>query len=100
MYERKMKMYQQTNEEIINSVIQVSIDKISLNPYQPRKTFEPVGISELAQSIREFGVIQPVTVRKNCIGGFELISGERRLKASKIAGRTLSKVYKKVGFVQ
>ncbi len=75
-----------SNEEIINSVIRVNIDKISLNPYQPRKTFEPVAISELAQSIREFGVIQPITVRKNCIGGFELISGERRLKASKIAG--------------
>lgn len=75
-----------SNEEIVNSVIRVSIDKISLNPYQPRKTFEPVAISELAQSIREFGVIQPITVRRNCIGGFELISGERRLKASKIAG--------------
>ena len=87
IYEREIKMYQQNlNEEIINSVIQVSIDKISLNPYQPRKNFEPVAISELAQSIREFGVIQPVTVRKNCIGGFELISGERRLKSSKIAG--------------
>jgi ParB family chromosome partitioning protein len=76
----------EAKEEVINNVIQVSIEKISLNPYQPRKTFESVAISELAQSIRQFGIIQPITVRKNCIGGFELISGERRLKAAKIAG--------------
>lgn len=80
-------MYQSIeNEEVLGNVIKVPIEKISLNPYQPRKIFEPVALSELAQSIREFGVIQPVTVRKNCIGGFELISGERRLRASKIAG--------------
>ncbi len=68
------------------NIMNVPVDKISLNPYQPRKIFEPISISELAQSIKEYGVIQPITIRKNFIGGYELVSGERRLRASKAAG--------------
>ena len=68
------------------SILQIRVDKITLNPYQPRKIFEMEQLEELAQSIKEYGVIQPITVRKNFIGGYELISGERRLRASKLAG--------------
>ena len=76
------------NEKIINNVIEVPIDKISLNPYQPRKVFDSDAISELAKSIKEYGVIQPITVRRNFIGGYELVSGERRLKASRLINKT------------
>lgn len=75
-------------EKIVNNVIEVPIDKISLNPYQPRKIFDSDAISELAKSIKEYGVIQPITVRKNFIGGYELVSGERRLKASRLINKT------------
>ena len=75
-------------EKIVNNVIEIPIDKISLNPYQPRKIFDSDAISELAKSIKEYGVIQPITVRKNFIGGYELVSGERRLKASRLINKT------------
>ncbi|MBI5137365.1 MAG: ParB/RepB/Spo0J family partition protein [Nitrospirae bacterium] len=60
---------------------------ISPNPYQPRVVFDEAGLAELADSIARQGVLQPVTVRQNPKGGYELISGERRWRASKLAGR-------------
>ena len=69
-----MKEALKIDEENITQVIQIQVDKITLNPYQPRKVFEPCQLEELAQSIREYGVIQPITVRKNFIGGYEFIS--------------------------
>jgi len=67
------------------SVSEISVDSISVNPYQTRREFDHVKLEELAQSIREQGVIQPIIVRK--LGsGYELVAGERRLRASKIAG--------------
>ncbi|MGN7469044.1 ParB/RepB/Spo0J family partition protein [Brevibacillus sp. SAFN-007a] len=63
----------------------VSISEIRPNPYQPRKEFEQSAIDELANSIREHGVIQPLIVRKS-IKGYELVAGERRLRAAKQAG--------------
>jgi len=67
-------------------VKQLKIDQITLNPWQPRDHFDESRLAELAQSIRIKGVIQPVLVRKNPQGGYELIAGERRLRASKLAG--------------
>lgn len=69
-----------------NTVQNIPIDKIRPNPYQPRKYFDMTSLLELSESIREYGVLQPVTVRfiNNC--SYELVSGERRLRASKIAG--------------
>jgi len=67
-------------------VVEISIDKIVANPFQPRKTFSDEGLVELSSSIREFGVIQPLIVR-NTEAGIELIAGERRLRASLLAGR-------------
>ena len=71
----------------VMQITRVPISKITTNPYQPRKTFEAEQLSELAASIKEYGVIQPITVRRNFLGGFELISGERRLRASHLAGK-------------
>jgi len=66
----------------------IALDKIVSNPYQPRADFDEQALLELAASIKEQGVIQPVTVRKGEDGLFQLISGERRCKASQMAGLT------------
>lgn len=70
----------------IHDIQQINIDDIVPNPFQPRKTFHEEALDELAASIAEYGVIQPILVRRLNQGGFELIAGERRLRASKRAG--------------
>ena len=65
---------------------ELAVSEIRANPYQPRKIFEDDKIHELANSIKEHGVFQPILVRKS-LSGYELIAGERRLRASKIAGK-------------
>lgn len=65
----------------------IKIATISRNPYQPRKTFDPDAITSLADSIRQYGVLNPLTVRR-VDNGFELIAGERRLRAARSAGLT------------
>jgi ParB family chromosome partitioning protein len=67
-------------------IVSIPLDQIMPNPFQPRKTFSAEGLQELCASIREFGVIQPLIVRKTG-SGYELIAGERRLRASGLAGR-------------
>ncbi len=69
-----------------SEVIEIDLINIISNPFQPRKTFSDEGLAELAASIREFGVIQPLIVRRTETG-YELIAGERRLRASVLAGR-------------
>lgn len=64
--------------------LEIEIDKIRLNPYQPRKSFDEEKLQELAQSIKTHGVFQPILVRET-VDGYELIAGERRLRASKMA---------------
>ena len=66
----------------------IKIDSIDLNPGQPRTDFDPVALEELAQSIKTYGLIQPITVRPIEKGRYQLISGERRLRAAKLAGMT------------
>ncbi|RAJ31848.1 ParB/RepB/Spo0J family partition protein [Pedobacter cryoconitis] len=66
----------------------IRISDIATNPYQPRSEFDQVALNELADSIRVQGLIQPITVRKAEGGNYQLISGERRLRASKLAGLT------------
>jgi len=66
----------------------IPLVQIETNPYQPRTHFDLVALEELAASIREQGVIQPITVRRMSENSYQLISGERRLQASKIAGLT------------
>ena len=65
---------------------ELPIREIRPNPYQPRKEFDENGLKELADSIRENGVFQPILVRKSSVG-YELVAGERRLRASKLAGK-------------
>ncbi len=67
------------------SVVDIPVDSISVNPYQPRRNFDQKKLDELAKSIREQGVIQPVIVRRFG-SGYELVAGERRLRASKMVG--------------
>lgn len=66
----------------------IAITDISPNPYQPRIHFDQEKLEELAQSIKENGLIQPLIVRKSSIIGYELLAGERRLRASQLAGLT------------
>lgn len=76
-----------SKEKVINKVVSLPVDKVVPNPAQPRQNFAEEDLRELADSIRENGVLQPITVRRGAGGGYELISGERRLRASKMAGR-------------
>ena len=66
----------------------INVDQVEANPFQPRSDFEPEALEELAQSIKAYGLIQPVTVRPLDNGKYQLISGERRLRAAKLAGLT------------
>ena len=68
-------------DQIIGNVIELSIDQINVNPFQPRTNFEDEKILELANSIEHLGIIQPITVRKIGFKSFEIISGERRFRA-------------------
>ena len=72
-------------EENKKDVTEINLDEIRSNPYQPRKTFDTASLNELAKSIEEYGVVQPIIVKKS-IKGYELVAGERRTKAAKIAG--------------
>ena len=67
-------------------VILLPVGSIHPNPMQPRKVFDPDALAELTESIRMYGVLQPLTVRKAADGSFELVAGERRLRASRAAG--------------
>ena len=68
-------------------VMNIPLDHIEVNPFQPRTTFEEESLNELADSIRVHGVIQPITVRRLENNRYQLIAGERRLRASKLAGK-------------
>ncbi|GBG95488.1 chromosome partitioning protein ParB [Ligilactobacillus salitolerans] len=68
-------------------VSELALSEIRPNPYQPRKHFDEHGLAELADSIEKSGVFQPIIVRKSTIKGYEIIAGERRFRASKIAGK-------------
>ena len=75
----------ETAEE--NDIKEIPVSEIRPNPYQPRKTFNEEALNELADSIKNYGVFQPIIVKKG-LRGYDLIAGERRLRASKIAGLT------------
>ena len=64
----------------------IRVSEISRNPNQPRKYFDPEAIAQLAESIRQYGVLNPLTVRRAPGGGYELVAGERRLRAARVAG--------------
>ncbi len=83
--------YEKMEEKIINSstneeIVEIPVSELRSNPYQPRKNFDENALKELAESIKEHGVFQPIIVKPS-IKGYEIIAGERRVKASKIAGK-------------
>lgn len=73
-------------DKVVGNIIELELDAIEVNPFQPRSNFNEETLTELATSIKELGVIQPITVRKLDFNKYQLISGERRLRASKLAG--------------
>ena len=78
--------------EILGNFVEIELGHIQVNPYQPRTYFNEEALRELASSIRELGVIQPITVRK--VGNtFQLVSGERRFRASKLVGKSTIPAY-------
>lgn len=82
--------FDQLEEKIVTEtpkeeIVDIRLDELRSNPYQPRKVFDENALNELAQSIREHGVFQPIIVKKS-IRGYEIIAGERRVKASRLAG--------------
>lgn len=74
-----------TSEEEKGRIIMLAVDKINVNPMQPRKDFSDIHLNELVESIKMYGIIQPLIVSQK-MGKYELIAGERRLRASKLAG--------------
>ncbi|ARN77001.1 chromosome partitioning protein ParB [Nonlabens spongiae] len=71
-------------DQIVGNVVDLPLESIEMNPFQPRTSFNEEHLRELASSIKELGVIQPITVRKKGFGKYELVSGERRCRASKL----------------
>ena len=69
-----------------NDIVQINLNELRSNPYQPRQVFDEEKLKELSDSIKEFGVIQPIIVKKS-IKGYDIIAGERRVKASIMAGK-------------
>jgi ParB family transcriptional regulator, chromosome partitioning protein len=78
---------------LVGSISEIAIESIQANPFQPRTHFEEEALRELADSIHEMGLIQPVTVRKMGYDQYQLISGERRFRASQLAGLTTIPAY-------
>ena len=78
---------EKTAKRAMGSIIEIDLNSIEVNPFQPRSQFNEEQLKELASSIKELGVIQPITVRKIDQNKFQLVSGERRFRASKMLGR-------------
>ncbi|MEP5338613.1 MAG: ParB/RepB/Spo0J family partition protein [Algibacter sp.] len=73
-------------DKVIGNIIELDINSIEVNPFQPRTNFSEESLRELASSIKELGIIQPITVRKLDFDKYQLVSGERRFRASKLIG--------------
>ncbi len=74
-------------DQVVGSIVALELHTIEMNPFQPRSSFNEESLRELASSIKELGVIQPITVRKIGFNKFQLVSGERRYRASKLIGK-------------
>lgn len=73
-------------DKVIGNIVEININSIEVNPFQPRTNFSEESLKELASSIKELGIIQPITVRKIDFDKYQLVSGERRYRASKLVG--------------
>lgn len=83
MFENKVKLDKPADQK---NIAYLSVDLIKPNPYQPRKHFDKSALEELCESIKQYGVIQPINVRKMGSNNYELIAGERRMRSAKMAG--------------
>ncbi len=86
MLESRLHVTKMGKKEELKNITYVNIDNIRPNPYQPRKQFNKASLEELCESIKEYGVIQPINVRKITNNSYELVAGERRLRAATMAG--------------
>jgi ParB family chromosome partitioning protein len=75
-------------EKKVEANLDISVDSIEANPFQPRTTFDDKSLEELSNSIKKLGIVQPLTVRETTNGSYQLIAGERRLRAARLAGLT------------
>ena len=80
-------------DKVVGNIVELELDNIEVNPFQPRTSFNEETLRELASSIRELGVIQPITVRKLGFDSYQLVSGERRFRASKLLGNETIPAY-------
>ena len=80
-------------DKVVGNIVKLDIDDIEMSPFQPRTNFNEETLRELASSIRELGVIQPITVRKLAFNKYQLVSGERRFRASKLIGKQTIPAY-------
>ncbi len=80
-------------DKVVGNIVELELQNIEVNPFQPRTSFNEETLRELASSIRELGVIQPITVRKLSFGKYQLVSGERRYRASKLLGNETIPAY-------
>ncbi len=92
LFNTEMLDFDQVENKIVeetpkDEIVEVNIDELMSNPYQPRKVFDEEALTELSESIKEHGVFQPIIVKKS-VKGYNIIAGERRAKASKLAGLT------------
>lgn len=83
-------------DNVVGNVAMLSLDKIEVNPFNPRTEFDSDGIAELSSSIKELGIVQPLTVRKLGNDRYQIISGERRFRASQIVGLKVVPAYIRV----
>ncbi len=92
LFNTEMLDFDQVENKIVeetpkDEIVEINIDELMSNPYQPRKVFDEESLTELSESIKEHGVFQPIIVKKS-VRGYNIIAGERRAKASKLAGLT------------
>ena len=73
-------------DKVVGNIVELELGTIEMNPFQPRSSFNEETLRELASSIRELGMIQPITVRKLAFDKYQLVTGERRFRASKMIG--------------
>ncbi|HHW31327.1 MAG TPA: nucleoid occlusion protein [Clostridiaceae bacterium] len=88
MLENKIQDIKMTKKDGLKNITYISINSIRPNPYQPRKQFNKAALDELCESIKQYGVMQPINVRKISNNTYELVAGERRLRAATMAGLT------------
>ena len=92
-YVNKQVVSQAEEPKDTSDILRIPVDMIEPNPYQPRMTFDQEALEELSESIKTLGLIQPITVRRKQDGIYQIISGERRFRASRLAGLTMIPAY-------